>query len=215
MQIQFENACNVHSGKMQAKVWPSFYPMNVLAHRICAKEPSLVIKQSLPVMSRGQYRLATRRKKLFGLSLFALIVSLYNWSILIFHSPSESDGAQWLSIIKTSPFFHQFLKFLKFLKFFHQFIKENHQFIKFIKFHKIFFFGPRPSIQKITNANTNTNEDRKDDLHIFHREMITNLTPCWQLVNTLLTICWHLADNCTSVTPCWPFVDTLLTIVQV
>ena len=40
------------------------------------------------------------------------------------------------------------------------------------------FFGPRPSLQKITNANTNTNEDRKDDLHIFHREMITNLTPC-------------------------------------
>ena len=45
-------------------------------------------------------------------------------------------------------------------------------------FFKIFFFGPRPSLQKITNANTNTNEDRKDDLHIFHREMITNLTPC-------------------------------------
>ena len=40
-----------------------------------------------------------------------------------------------------------------------------------------------------------TNEDRKDDLHIFHREMITNLTPCWQLVNTLLTPCWHLADT--------------------
>ena len=45
-------------------------------------------------------------------------------------------------------------------------------------FSKYFFFGPRPSLQKITNANTNTNEDRKDDLHIFHREMITNLTPC-------------------------------------
>ena len=118
MQIQFANACNVHSDKMRAKMWPSFHPMNVLAHRVCAKEPSLVIKQSLQVMSRGQYRLATRRKKLFGLSLFALIVSLYNWSILIFHSPSESDGAQWLSIIKTSPFFHQILKFLKFFKIF-------------------------------------------------------------------------------------------------
>ena len=45
-------------------------------------------------------------------------------------------------------------------------------------FSKYFFFGPRPSLQKITNANTNTNEDRKDDLQIFHREMITNLTPC-------------------------------------
>ena len=86
------------------------------------------------------------------------------------------------------PIFSSNFKILEILKFFHQFIKENHQFIKFIKFHKIFFFGPRPSIQKITNANTNTNKDRKDDSHIFHREMITNLTPGWQLVDTLLTI---------------------------
>ena len=162
--------------------------MNVLAHRVCAKEPSLVIKQRSQVMSRGQYRLATRRKKLFRLSLFVLIVSLYNWSILIF---SHSLRVWWGAVIVNYQDFPIF-------SWNHQFIKENHQFIKFIKFHNIFFFGPRPSIQKITKANTNTNEDRKDDLHIFHRKMITNLTPCWQLV-----------------TPCWQFGDTLLTIVQV
>ena len=114
MQIQFANACNVHSGKMRAKMWPSFHPMNVLAHRVCAKEPSLVIKQSLQVMSRGQYRLATRRKKLFGLSLFALIVSLYNWSILIF---SLSLREWWGAVIvnyQDFPIFHQILKFLEF-----------------------------------------------------------------------------------------------------
>ena len=52
-------------------------------------------------------------------------------------------GLTWLSIIKTSPFFHQILKFFRIFKIFHQFIKENHQFIKFTKFHKI-FFGTRP-----------------------------------------------------------------------
>ena len=122
MQIQFANACNVHSNKMRAKMWPSlFHPMNVLAHRVCAKEPSLVIKQRSQVMSRGQYRLATRRKKLFRLSLFVLIVSLYNWSILIF---SHSLRVWWGAVIVNyqdfpifssiphffinSPFFHQF-----------------------------------------------------------------------------------------------------------
>ena len=189
MQIQFANACNVHSNKMRAKMWPSlFHPMNVLAHRVCAKKPSLVIKQSLQVMSRGQYRLATRRKKLFGLSLFVLTVSLYNWSILIF---SLSLREWWGAVIVNYQDFPIFSSI-------HQFIKENHQFIKFIKFHKIFFFGPRPSIQKITNANTNTDKDRKDDSHIFHRELIQILhladnwlTPCWQL---------HKCNNLTFLT---------------
>ena len=122
MQIQCANACNVHSNKMRAKMWPSlFHPMNVLAHRVCAKEPSLVIKQRSQVMSWGQYRLATRRKKLFRLSLFVLIVSLYNWSILIF---SHSLRVWWGAVIVNyqdfpifssiphffinSPFCHQF-----------------------------------------------------------------------------------------------------------
>ena len=51
-----------------------------------------------------------------------------------------------------------------------------------------------------------TNEDRKDDLHIFHREMITNLTPCWQLVNTLLTPCWQLY-KCNNLTFLWQMFD--------
>ena len=67
----------------------------------------------------------------------------------------------------------------------HQFIKENHQFIKFIKFHKIFFWTSSLHPKKITNANTNTDKDRKDDSHIFHRELIQIL---------------HLADN--WLTPC-------------
>ena len=162
--------------------------MNVLAHRVCAKEPSLVIKQRSQVMSRGQYRLATRRKKLFRLSLFVLIVSLYNWSILIF---SLSLREWWGAVIvnyQDFPIFSSIPHFFINSPFFHQFIKENHQFIKFIKFHKIFFFGTRPSIQKITNANTNTDEDRKDDSHIFSSRDDTNLTPGWQLVDTLLTI---------------------------
>ena len=71
------------------------------------------------------------------------------------------------------------------------------------------FFGPRPSLQKNYKCKhkykdyfLTTNEDRKDDLHIFHREMITNLTPCRQLVDTLLTPCWSFFQmcNCTIVT---------------
>ena len=119
-------------------------------------------------------------------SLSAFIIDQF-W---FFHTPSECDGAQWLSIIKTSyfgspppPFFKKFHKI--------------HKIDKFIKFHKIFFFGPRPSIQKITNANTNTNEDRKDESHIFSsRDDYKSYT--W------LTIGWHLADNCTSATT-WHF----------
>ena len=76
-------------------------------------------------------------------------------------------------------------------------------------FFKIFFFGPRPSLQKITNANTNTKiifwRQTKTDkmtciffigrwLQIWHL-VDSLLTPCWQLVNTLLTPCWHLADT--------------------
>ena len=141
-------------------MWPSlFHPMNVLAHRVCAKEPSLVIKQRLQVMSRGQYRLVTRRGKLFGLSLFVLIVSLYNWSILIF---SLSLREWWGAVIvnyQDFPIFSSNFKILEILKFFHQFIKENHQFIKFIKFHKIFFLDlvpPSKKLQKQTQIQTKT-----------------------------------------------------------
>ena len=60
---------------------------------------------------------------------------------------------------------------------------------------KIFFLDLVPPSKKlqmqtqIQRLFLTTNEDRKDDLHIFHREMITNLTPCRQLVDTLLTPC--------------------------
>ena len=62
----------------ELKCDPVFHPMNVLAHRVCAKEPNLVIKQRSQVMSRGQYRLVTQKGRLCGLSLFVLLVSLYN-----------------------------------------------------------------------------------------------------------------------------------------
>ena len=176
----------------ELKMWPSSPSNECTAHRVCPKEPRLAINNAYR-SCLGQCRLVTQRGKLFGLDALCtpcqpLIIDQF-WFITL---PQSVMGRSDCSIIKNpyfgsppSPIFQNI------------------------------FFGPRPSLQKITNANTNTNEDRKDDLHIFHREMITNLTPCWQLVNTLLTLCWHLADNCTSVTPCWPFVDTLLTIVQV
>ena len=69
-----------------------------------------------------------------------------------------------------------------------------------------FFFGPRPSLQKITNANTNTKI-------IFWRQTKTEKMTCiffierwlqiWHLADSLLTPCWHLVD--TLLTPCWSF----------
>ena len=160
----------------ELKMWPSFPPNECTAHRVCAKEPRLVINNAYR-SCLGQCRLVTRRGKLLGLDALCtpcqpLIIDQF-W---FFTLPQSVMGRSDCSIIKTSYF----------------------GFPPSPIFSKYFFFGPRPSLQKITNANTNTNEDRKDDLHIFHRKMITNLTPCWQLV-----------------TPCWQFVDTLLTIVQV
>ena len=77
------------------------------------------------------------------------------------------------------------------------------------------FFGPRPSLQKITNANTNTKV-------IFWRQTKTEKMTCiffierwlqiWHLADSLLTPCWHLADNCTSVTT-WHSFDKCLTNV--
>ena len=67
-------------------------------------------------------------------------------------------------------------------------------------FFKIFFFGPRPSLQKITNANTNTKI-------IFWRQTKTDKMTCIfssgddYKSDTLSTACWHLAD--TFLTPCW------------
>ena len=60
------------------------------------------------------------------------------------------------------------------------------------------FFGPRPSLQKITNANTNTKI-------IFWRQTKTDKMTCiffigrwlqiWHLVDSLLTPCWHLVGH--------------------
>ena len=67
-------------------------------------------------------------------------------------------------------------------------------------FSKYFFFGPRPSLQKITNANTNTKI-------IFWRQTKTDKMTCIfssgddYKSDTLSTACWHLAD--TFLTPCW------------
>ena len=96
-QIRLANACNVHSNNMRAKMWPSFSIrwMSLLTE-VCAKEPTLVIKQRSQVMSRGQYRLVTQKGRLFGLNLFVLLVSLYNWSILIF---SHSLRVWWGAVI--------------------------------------------------------------------------------------------------------------------
>ena len=67
-RYKLANTCNVQSDDMRAKNVTQFFPSNkCTAHRVCAKEPRLAIKQRLQVMSRGQYRLVTQRGKLFGL----------------------------------------------------------------------------------------------------------------------------------------------------
>ena len=124
----------------------------------------------------------------------------------------------WLSIIKTSyfgspppPFFKKFHKI--------------HKIDKFIKFHKIFFLDLVPPSKKLQMQTQIQTKTGKMTRIFFHREMITNLTPGWQLVDTLLTIVqvqqldiltffqcqrffmqceFLLADNCTSVTT-WHF----------
>ena len=189
--MQISETCNVHSDDMRAKNVTQFSTQWMYCSQGLCEGATPGHKQRLQVMSRtvppchSERKVVWTRRSLYSLSAFN------NRSILIFHTPSECDGAQWLSIIKTSyfgspppPFFKKFHKI--------------HKIDKFIKFHKIFFFGPRPSIQKITNANTNTDKDRKDNSHIFYREMIQILhladnwlTPCWQL---------HKCNNLTFLT---------------
>ena len=72
-----------------------------------------------------------------------------------------------------------------------------------------FFFGPRPSLQK-TNYKCKhkyeeyfltTNKRQIRWLAFFPREMITNLTPCWHLVDTLLVIFSNVQlYNCNNLT---------------
>ena len=155
--------CNLMICKL--KMCPSSPSNECTAHRVCPKEPRLAINNAY-MSCPGQYRLVTQRGKLFGLDALCapcqpLIIDQF-WFITL---PQSVMGRSDCSIIKT-PYFGSPLP----------------------HFSKYFFWTSSLPPKKITNANTNTNEDRKDDLHIFHREMITNLTPGWQLVDTLLTI---------------------------
>ena len=163
--------CNLMICKL--KMCPSSPSNECTAHRVCPKEPRLAINNAYR-SCLGQYRLVTQRGKLFGLDALCtpcqpLIIDQF-WFITL---PQSVMGRSDCSIIKTpyfgpppSPIFQNI------------------------------FFGPRPSLQKITNANTNTKiifwrQTKTDKMTciFFHREMITNLTPCRQLVDTLLTAC--------------------------
>ena len=167
----------------ELKMWPSFPSNECTAHRVCAKEPRLAINNAYR-SCLGQYRLVTQRGKLFGLDALCtpcqpLIIDQF-WFITL---PQSVMGRSDCSIIKTPYFGSPLPHFSKYFFWTSSLPPKNYK-----------------CKHKYKDYFLTTNEDRKDDLHIFHREMITNLTPCWQLVNTLLTPCWHLADNCTSVT---------------
>ena len=171
--------CNLMICKL--KMCPSSPSNECTAHRVCPKEPRLAINNAYR-SCLGQYRLVTQRGKLFGLDALCtpcqpLIIDQF-WFITL---PQSVMGRSDCSIIK------------------------NPHFGPPPPFFKIFFFGPRPSLQKITNANTNTKI-------IFWRQTKTEKMTCIFFIERWLQI-WHLADS--LLTPCWHLVDTLLTIVQV
>ena len=180
--------CNLMICKL--KMCPSSPSNECTAHRVCPKEPRLAINNAYR-SCLGQYRLVTQRGKLFGLDALCapcqlLIIDQF-WFITL---PQSVMGRSDCSIIKNPHFGSPPPPFFK-----------------------IFFFWtsslPPKRLQMQTQIQRlflTTNEDRKDDLHIFHREMITNLTPCWQLVNTLLTPCWQLY-KCNNLTFLWQMFD--------
>ena len=113
-------------------------------------------KQRLQVMSRtvppchSERKVVWTRRPLCSLSALSLIIDQFD----LLHSLRVLWGAVIAQLLRT-----------------HILVPPLPHFSKY------FFLDLVPPSKKITNANTNTNEDRKDDLHILHREMITNLTP--------------------------------------
>ena len=66
-RYKLANTCNVQSDDMRTKNVTQFFPSNkCTAHRVCAKEPRLVINNAYR-SCLGQCRLVTQRGKLLGL----------------------------------------------------------------------------------------------------------------------------------------------------
>ena len=160
----------------ELKMWPSFPSNECTAHRVCAKEPRLAINNA----SRsclGQYRLVTQRGKLFGLDALCtpcqpLIIDQF-WFITL---PQSVMGRSDCSIIKTP------------------------------------YFGspPSPIFQNIFFWTSSLPPKNYKCKHKYKRRQKRWLA--YFFIERWLQIL-HLADS--LLTPCWQFVDTLLTIVQV
>ena len=157
----------------ELKMWPSFPPNECTAHRVCAKEPRLVINNAYR-SCLGQCRLVTRRGKLLGLDALCtpcqpLIIDQF-W---FFTLPQSVMGRSDCSIIKTSyigfpppPFFQNIFFWTSSLP--PKNYKCKHKYKRRQKRWLAYFFIERW-------------------LQILHLAD-SLLTPCWHFVDTLLTI---------------------------
>ena len=160
--------CNLMICKL--KMCPSSPSNECTAHRVCPKEPRLAINNAY-MSCLGQYRLVTQRGKLFGLDALCapcqlLIIDQF-WFITL---PQSVMGRSDCSIIK-NPHFGSPPHSSKYFFWTSSLPPKNYK-----------------CKHKYKDYFLTTNEDRKDDLHIFSsRDDYKS--------DTLSTACWHLADS--------------------
>ena len=192
-RYKLANTCNVQSDDMQAQNVPQFPIQWVHCSQGLPEGATPGYKQRLHVMSWTVPPCSSKRKVVWDWTPFVLFVSFVfnNRSIWLYYTLSEcQSGGVIAQLLKPTFWFPPPF------------------------FQNIFFLDLVPPSKKL-QMQTQIQRLFSDDKRRQKRWLAYFSSRDDYKSYTLLTLCWHLADNCTSVTPCWPFVDTLLTIVQV